>query len=103
MRMLPAALGNRAQHFSNLNAHETGAGATRIGDVWEIDEATSDYFLGVLPPLQWQGSSFLVSEALTGDIHAAYFEHRGSHYCGYVRGPAARAEIAALRAFVAAA
>ena len=100
MRILPSAYRDRTQHFVNLNAHRPGQAASRVGDVWRIDEEIYDHFLEILPPLDWRGSSFLISEALAGDIHSAYFECDGSLYSGFVRRPAAHKQISEMCAFV---
>jgi hypothetical protein len=51
MRLLPSAYRDRTQHFVNLNDHRPGQGASRVGDVWRIDQDIYDYFLEILPPL----------------------------------------------------
>jgi hypothetical protein len=99
-RILPSAYRDRTQHFVNLNDHRPGQRASRVGDVWRIDRDIYDYFLEILPPLDWRGSSFLVSEALAEDVHSAYFECDGSLYCGFVRRANAHEQIRTMCAFV---
>ena len=66
-----------------------------------VSEAFHDDMLGVLPPVHIQGMpGFLVSEAVTEDVHAQFVERGGRFYGAYValRDPATwitRADITA--------
>ncbi len=67
-----------------------------------VSEAFHDDMLGVLPPVHIQGMpGFLVSEAVTEDIHAQFVERRGRFYGAYValRDPATWITHAAILSF----
>lgn len=70
-----------------------------------VNEAFHDDMLGVLPPVHIQGmSGFLVSEAVTEDVHAQFVERGGRFYGAYVarRDPATWITDAAIFSFEAA-
>lgn len=95
--MTPAQL--RARHFERLKgyghsreyAEYTGAAAeglpSLIGDRWEIDEEIYRQFLEVLPPLNWRGDTFYLSEFTFGDITTKYTREGGRYYCEFARWP----------------
>jgi hypothetical protein len=45
----------------------------------EITEKDYDYFLNVLPPIEWKGNAFYMSEFYTGDLTAKFYK-KGSKY-----------------------
>ena len=70
-----------------------------------VSEAFHDDMLGVLPPVHIRGMpGFLVSEAVTEDVHAQFVERGGRFYGAYValRDPATWISHAAIAAFDAA-
>ena len=70
-----------------------------------VSEAFHDDMLGVLPPVHIQGMpGFLVSEAVTEDVHAQFVERSGRFYGAYValRDPATWITHAAILSFDAA-
>jgi hypothetical protein len=67
-----------------------------------VSEAFHDDMLGVLPPVHIQGMpGFLVSEAVTEDVHAQFVERGGRFYGAYValRDPATWITHAAILSF----
>lgn len=90
----------REQHFNLLNAYRTRHPediTLNLGEWWEIQPQEHDYFLGVLPPRDWQNGTFLMSENLTDGVTSAYFNFNVSgkanrYFHGYsVTGPTSRA------------
>ncbi len=70
-----------------------------------VSEAFHNDMLGILPPVHIQGMpGFLVSEAVTEDIHAQFVERGGCFYGAYValRDPATWITHAAILSFEAA-
>jgi hypothetical protein len=70
-----------------------------------VSEAFHDDMLGVLPPVHIRGmAGFLVSEAVTEDVHAQFVERGGCFYGAYValRDPATWITHAAILSFEAA-
>lgn len=99
MKILKSAASDQAQHYVNLNERDGDDWNSVLGNVWEIDEATYEYFLGMMPPIYVMGySAFLILEATTEDIHAAYFPLGSRYCCGYVRRSRAATEITELSA-----
>ena len=97
MNILKSAVGDEYQHFVNLNERDGDDWTSLLGNVWEIDEATYEYFLGMMPPIYVMDySAFLILEATTEDIHAAYFPLGSRYCCGYVRRSRAATAIAEL-------
>ncbi|WP_028793085.1 DUF1419 domain-containing protein [Thalassobaculum salexigens] len=97
MKVLPNAAGNWDLHYQNLNTREGDDWAGQHGNVWQIDDSIYSYFLDILPPIYLRTArGFLVSEALTGEIHSAFFQIGTRFYCGYVRRSQAEAEVAEL-------
>ena len=70
-----------------------------------VSEAFHDDMLGVLPPVHIRGMpGFLVSEAVSEDVHAQFVERGGPFYGAYValRDPATWIAHAAILSFEAA-
>ena len=53
----------------------------------EITEEEYDYFLGVLPPLDFDGNAFFMCEYLTGDLTTRYWCEDKKYYCEVVERP----------------
>jgi hypothetical protein len=62
-----------------------------IGDRWEIDEQIYNDFLEILPPLEWRGGSFYMSEFAFGNITNRFSREGERYYCEFARYPARRA------------
>jgi hypothetical protein len=93
----------RDQHFQRLNAYrrsrEYVAYARRVGidepaDAdsfpsllgvrWQIDERIYNEFLEILPPMNWRGGSFMISEFCFGTITTKYTQEGERYYCEFV-------------------
>ncbi|MEO9904325.1 DUF1419 domain-containing protein [Nisaea sp.] len=93
INVLPSARESREQHYENLNRaarEKTGSildadFSGQHGDMWEINESIYHEFMNLLPPLAWRDSSFCISEMLTDDITAVFFQQSGSFFCRYLR------------------
>lgn len=75
-----------ASHYLALN----GFPATP-GTKWPVTEQIYNHFLEVLPPLNWKGSSFMMSEAHhhtdKGVVRSRYFKENGLYWHEYVEVP----------------
>src|SRR5438067_1207551 len=94
----------RKRHFENLNGYRhsaeyasyarsvgaeipTGDLPSLIGRRWEIDEEIYQEFLDMLPPLEWRGGSFYMSEFTFGDITNKFTKVGDRYYCEFARYP----------------
>jgi hypothetical protein len=84
VQQLKSAVGDRSQHFANLNHYrEQGLPAdTSLGNWWEIDAAIYEEFLELLPP-EYCWGGFRLIEKLTGSIAATYLKLGDRYWCGY--------------------
>lgn len=83
VRRLPDAIGNRDQHFANLNAWKpSGDARSALGSFWEVDRAIYEEFLNLLPPSYCAGG-FRMIERLTDDIAATFQEAGGRYWCSF--------------------
>jgi hypothetical protein len=94
INQLTSAKGDRQRHYRNLNKYqEVGVAAEHMnGFFWEIDEATYNHFLELLPPI-YKPFGFVLSEALTGSIRAYFFRADGRFWCGYAGSDSERMQI----------
>lgn len=53
---------------------------SKIEPFTEISQKRFDYMLGVLPPLNFTGSYFQISEALQYDLRATFYQKNGKFY-----------------------
>jgi len=94
----------RKAHFERLNSYRNsteyaeyanaigadipqGELPSLIGNRWEIDEQIYDEFLGMLPPLAWQGGSFYMCEFTFADITAKFTKEGDKFYCEFAHYP----------------
>lgn len=75
------------RHAQRPNRWDGDDSALYAGEWFEIDEASSDYMLDVLPPLWIRGEMFAMREFLTGSITSVFFTLRIDgkirHFHGY--------------------
>jgi hypothetical protein len=92
----------RDQHFARLNSYrhsrEYATFAANIGDDvpegdlpsllgarWEIDARLYNEFLELLPPLDWNGRSFLMREFVFDSITTKYSREGDRYFCEFFR------------------
>jgi len=94
IRKIYQGIANRQQMFRMFDRHaqrpkrwERDDAALFCGEWFEIDEASSDYMLDILPPLWIRGDMFAMREFLTGSITSVFFTQRidgnTRHFHGY--------------------
>lgn len=75
------------RHARRPNRWDGDDSALYAGEWFEIDEASSDYMLDVLPPLWIRGDMFAMREFLTGSITSVFFtlsiDGHARHFHGY--------------------
>lgn len=56
----------------------------------EVDKPTYDYFLEILPPMNWSSAGFAICEATMDDIRLAFFQILGRCFAAHIsdRDPA---------------
>jgi hypothetical protein len=75
------------RHAQRPNRWEGDDSVLYAGEWFEIDEASSDYMLDVLPPLWIRGEMFAMREFLTGSVTSVFFalpiDQQVRHFHGY--------------------
>ena len=51
----------------------------------EITEQEFNYFLNILPPLNWCDNSFILSETLTSNLYLKFSNSEDKYFCEVVR------------------
>ncbi len=93
----------REQHFRRLNSYRVSREYTEfartvgmpasladdnlpslLGVRWEIEERTFTEFRDILPPINWNGSSFLMSEFCFAGITTKYSKEGDRYFCEFV-------------------
>ena len=79
-----------------------GPDQTRAGQWFETTEEIFDYFLEVLPPLDWTTSGFSMREFSTGHLTDCFLSFDGRFFCLTIHRERPQDFIAAVTAFFAA-
>lgn len=91
----------RGEHFKRINSYHQsleyaefcktigstppfGCTASLLGKRWSIDARLYNEFLELLPPMNWRGGSFLMSEFCFASITTKYTKEGDRYYCEFV-------------------